>query len=132
MGRQRNNPQWKGKEESSERVLNEIEASQLSDVEYKTMVIRKLNELSVNYQKLQGNYEELTANYNSIKKDIETINKDQKEVKNTIFELKNTGEVIKIRLDEAEDWISELEDKVAKNSLKEQEKERDSKRRKRG
>ena len=31
MGRQRNNPQMKGKEESSERVLNEIEASQRSE-----------------------------------------------------------------------------------------------------
>ena len=50
----------KGKEESSERVLNEIEASQLSDIEFKTTVIRKLNELSENYKKttgkLQGTY----------------------------------------------------------------------------
>ena len=53
MERQRNNPQSKGKEESSERVLNEIEASKLSNIEFKTMVIRKLKELSVNYQKLQ-------------------------------------------------------------------------------
>ena len=103
MGRQRNNPQMKGKEEASERMLNDKEASQLSDIEFKTMVIRKLNELSMNYQKLQGNYKGFTPKYISIKKDIETINKDQKEVKNTIFELKNTGEVIKIRLDEAED-----------------------------
>ena len=58
----------KGKEESSERVLNEIEASQLSDIEFKTMVIRKLNELSDNYQKLQGNYEELTENDISMKR----------------------------------------------------------------
>ena len=38
MGRQRNNPQSKGKEESSERELNEIEASKLLDTEFKTMV----------------------------------------------------------------------------------------------
>ena len=37
MGRQRNNPQSKGKEESSERMLNEIDTSQLSDNEFKTM-----------------------------------------------------------------------------------------------
>ena len=90
MGRQRNNPQSKGKEESSERMLNKIEASQLSDIEFKTMVIRKLNELTENYQKLQGSYKELTANYNSMKKDIEIINKSQEEMKNTISELKNT------------------------------------------
>ena len=88
------------------------------------MVIRKLNELSANYQKLQGSYEELTANYISIKEDIETINKNQEEMKNTISELKNTVEGIKIRLDEAEDQISELEDKVEKNTQNEQEKEK--------
>ena len=70
MGRQRNNTQSKGKEEASERILNEIEASQLSETEIKAMVIRKHNELSENYQKLQGNYEELTARYISMKKDI--------------------------------------------------------------
>ena len=51
----------KGKEEISERMLNEIEASQLSDIEFKAMAIRKLNELTENYQKLQGNNNELTA-----------------------------------------------------------------------
>ena len=56
MGRQRNNPQMKGKEEASERMLNEIEASQLSGIEFKALVIRELNELTQNYQKLQGNY----------------------------------------------------------------------------
>ena len=53
MGIQRNNPQLKGKEESSEKVLNEIETSQLSDIEFKTIVVRKLNELTENYQKLR-------------------------------------------------------------------------------
>ena len=56
MGRQRNNPQMKGKEEASERMLTEKEATQLSDTEFKAMVIRKLTELTENYQKLQGNY----------------------------------------------------------------------------
>ena len=48
------------------------------------MVIRKLNELSENYQKLQGNYAELIANYNNMKKKIVIINKSQEEMKNTI------------------------------------------------
>ena len=39
------------------------------------MVIKKLTELTENYQKLQGNYNELTANYTNMKKKIETINK---------------------------------------------------------
>ena len=56
-------------------MLNEIEASQLSDIELKELVIRKFNEFTENYQKLQGNVNELTANYINMKKEIEIINK---------------------------------------------------------
>ena len=49
----------KGKGGASERMLTEKEASQLSDTEFKAMVIRKLIELTENYKKLQGNYNEL-------------------------------------------------------------------------
>ena len=83
----------KGKEEASERMQTEKEASQLSDAEFKAMVMRKLTELSElkeNYQKLQGNYNELTANYINMKKEIEIITMGQEEMKNTISELKNT------------------------------------------
>ena len=69
MGRQRNNLQMKRKEEASETMLNEQEASQLSDTEFKELVIRKLNELTQNYQKLQGNYNEFTANDINLKKE---------------------------------------------------------------
>ena len=110
-------------------MLNEIEASQLSNTEFKAMVIRKLNELTA---KLQGNYEELTENCISIKNDIETINKGQKEMKYIISELKNTVEGIKSRLREAEDKISKLEDEVGKNSQKEHKKKKRLKRMKRG
>ena len=44
----------KGKEEASERMLIEKEATQLSDTEFKSVVIRKLALLTENYQKLQG------------------------------------------------------------------------------
>ena len=113
-GRQRNKPQLKGKGELPETMLNEKEASQLSDTEFKAMVIRKLTELTKNYGKIKGNYNELTTNYINMKKEIETINKGQEEKKNTISELKNTVEGIQNRLDEAEDWIREVEDKVEK------------------
>ena len=65
----------KRKEEASEIMLTEKEATQLSDTEFKAMVFRKLNKLMWNYQKLQGNCNELTANYINMKKETETINK---------------------------------------------------------
>ena len=53
----------KGKEEASERMLNEIETSQVSDTEFKAMVIRKLTGPTKNHQKPQGNNNEFTAKY---------------------------------------------------------------------
>ena len=48
----------KGREEASQKMLNEIEASQPSDIEFKAMVIRKLNE----HAKNSKNYRETTMN----------------------------------------------------------------------
>ena len=48
----------KGKEEASERMLNEIEASQLSDTEFKAMVIKS----SLSSQRITRNYRETTMN----------------------------------------------------------------------
>ena len=113
MGKQRKNPQLKGMEESPIKELNEMEASKLSDIEFKRMVIRMLEEFS-------DNYKELSGNYNSMKKEIESINKNQEEMKNTNPEIKNTREGITSRLDEAEDQIGELEDKIQRNTQVEQ------------
>ena len=79
----------KGKGEVSETMLHEKEASQQSDSEFKELVMRKLHELTQNYQKLQGNYTELTANYINMKKEIETINRGQEEMKNTRIQFLN-------------------------------------------
>ena len=46
-------------------------------------------------------------------------------MKNRIYELKNTLEGIKSRQDQADNTISELEDKVEKISQKEKEKKND-------
>ena len=68
MGRQKNNAQMKGKGEVSETMLNEKEAKQLSDNEFKELVIKKLHELTQNYPKLQGNYNELIGDYINMKR----------------------------------------------------------------
>ena len=77
------------KEQKCPEELNEMEASNLSDIEFKKMVIRILNELS--------------ENYNSMTKDREIIKKNQSEMKNTTSEVTNTLEGTNTRLDEAED-----------------------------
>ena len=88
----------KGKEEVSETMLNEQEANQLSNIEFKELVVRKLNDLTENYQKQQGNYNELTANSINMKKERETINKGQEELNKPSSKLKNTVDGIKSQL----------------------------------
>ena len=93
----------KEQENSPEEKLNEMEASNLSDREFRIMIIRILH---------------------SMKKDMETIKKDWSEIKNATFEINNTLEEINSRLDDAEDWTNDLEDKVEKNSHTENQKEK--------
>ena len=90
MGRHRNNHQSKWREESPERVLKEIRASNLSDIEFKIMVIRMLKELSESSKELYGSYKKHNWNYISMKEDTETMSKSQEEMKKTISEMKNT------------------------------------------
>ena len=75
MGRQKKNLQSKGMEDSPLKELNEMEVSKLSDIEFKIMVIKMLEELT-------DNYKELSENYTGIKKEIGTINKNQEENNN--------------------------------------------------
>ena len=111
----------KGKGEVSETMLNEIQASQLSAIEFKALVIRKLNELTQKYQKLEGNHNELTAKYINVKREVETINKGKGEMKNTISELKKKpkADLVKQRIGSAS-WRTRQE----RNTQKEQEKEK--------
>ena len=67
---------------------------------------------------------ELSENYSSRKTGIETIKKNQQKMKNTISEMKNTPEGINSRLDETEDQISDLGDKLSEHTQSEQQKEK--------
>ena len=58
-------------EDSPLQQLNEMEASKLSDIEFKGMIIRMLEELT-------DKYKELSENYNSMKKKIETKTRTRK------------------------------------------------------
>ena len=61
MGRQKT-LKLKGKEESPEKVLNEIEANKLLDTEFKIKLITMLKELIKNYKELHKSCKELPGN----------------------------------------------------------------------
>ena len=92
MRRQRNMFKIKEKDKAQEKELKMV-TSNLTDTEFKTLIIRMLSDLSENFDKEIEN----------IKIEIEDIKKNQSEIRNIITEIKNTVEGIKSRLDESED-----------------------------
>ena len=62
------------------------------------------------------------------KKELEDLVNKQTEMNNTITEMKNTLEGINSRINEAEEWISKLEDRMVEITAAEQNKEKRMKR----
>ena len=86
--------QMKKQIKTPEKELNEMEICNLSDAEFKTLIIRMLKELS---------------------KDLNNIKKIQSEVKDTLIEIKNNLQRKTCRLlDEANNQINDLEHKEEK------------------
>ena len=88
--------QMKEQIKTPEKELNEMELNNLSDAEFKTLVIRMLKELS---------------------EDLTSIKKIQSEMK---FTLRNNLQGNNSRVDEVERQINDLEHKEAKNNQSEQ------------
>ena len=105
MGRQKQT-QMKEQENSLEE-LNERQASNVSNIEFRVMIIRILN---------------------CVKKDTQTMKYGHLEMKNAVSQINNTLEGINSRLHEAADQICGLEDKVRKNTQAEPQKEKRMKR----
>ena len=63
-------------------------------------------------------------------KDLEELKNKQTEMDNTITEMKNTLEGFSSRVTEAEEWISDLEDRMVEFTAAEQNKEKRMKRNK--
>ncbi|KAK1328198.1 hypothetical protein QTO34_012621, partial [Cnephaeus nilssonii] len=82
----------KEKQASPEKEVNEPEANNLSEKEFREMVIRWLKRMEDKFDNMSKNQEEMKKN--------------QEEMKNDIAAVKNSIESIKSRLEEAEDRIS--------------------------
>ena len=86
-----------------------MEISNLSDAEFKTLVIRMLKELS---------------------EDLNSIKKIQSEMKDALIEIKNNLQWNNSRVDETKNQINDLEHKEPKNNQSEQQEKRNKKKKK--
>ena len=93
----------KEQNKTPEKELNEMEISNLSDAEFKILVIRMLKELS---------------------EDLNNIKKVQSEAMGILIEIKNNLQGNNVRVDEAKNPINDLEHKEAKNNQSEQQEKR--------
>ena len=92
--RKRNIAQMKEQTKTPEKELNKMEISNLSDAEFKTLVLRMLREL---------------------REDLKSIKKIQSETKDTLIEIKNNLQGDNGSVGEPQDQISNLEHKEEKN-----------------
>ena len=102
MRRQSNMAQMKEQIKTPEKELNEMEISNLPEVEFKPMFIRMFKERS---------------------EDLSSIKKTQLETKDSLIEIKNILQGNN-RMDEAENQINDLEHKEEKNIQSEQQEEK--------
>ena len=103
MKRQRNMAQMKEQVKTPETELTEMEVNNLSDAEFKTLVLRMLKELSG---------------------DLNSIKKIQSEMKDTLIKIKNNSQINSSRGVEAENQINDLEHKETKNNQSRQHEEK--------
>ena len=95
-------------------LTNEEEIGSLPEKELRIMIVKMIQNLGNRMEKIQATFN----------KDIEESKSKQTVMNNTINEIKNTLEGINSRITEAEEWISDLQDKTVEITTSEQNKEK--------
>ena len=97
---------------------NEEEIGSLPEKEFRVMIVKMIQNLANRMEKIKD----------TLNKDLEELKNKQTEMNNTVTEMKTTLERINSRITEAEEWISDLEDRMVEFTAVEQNKEKGKKR----
>ena len=106
MRRQRNIQQMKEQGKNQPDQTNEEEIGSLTEKEFRVMIVKMIQNLENRMEKTQER----------INKDLEELKSKQTMMNSTINEIKNSQEGINSRITEAEERISDLEDKNSGNN----------------
>ena len=108
--------QMKEQDKTPEKQLNEVEIGNLPEKEFRIMIVKMIQNIG---KRMEAKIEKMQ----------DVFNKDLEELKdNTITEMKTTLEGINSRITEAEEQISDLEDRMVEPTAVEQNKEKRMKR----
>ena len=115
MNKKRDTVQMKEQTRNTRVQINEEEIGKLPEKEFRIMIVKMIKNLENKMERMQE----------SINKDLEEL-KNKHTENNTITEIKNTLDIqiFNSRISEAEEWISELEDKMVEIIAEEQNKEK--------
>ena len=114
MRRQRNTQQTKEQGKNPPDLTNEEEIGSLPEKEFRIMIVKMTQNLGNKMEKIQERFNQ----------DLEELKSKQIVMNNTINEIKNTLEGSNSRITEAEERISDLEDKIVEITTAEQNKEK--------
>ena len=114
MRGQRNTQQMKQQGKNSPDLTNEEEIGCLPEKEFRIMIGKMIQNLGNRMEKIKETFN----------KDLEELKSKQTVMNNAINEIKNSLEGIKSRITEAEEWISDLEDKMVEITTAELNKEK--------
>ena len=112
MRRQRNTTQMKEQTRNTEVQINEEKIGKLPEKELRKLIVKMIKNLENKMEKIQE----------SRNKDIDELKNKHTETNNTITEMKYTLNGISSGISEAEERISELEDKMVEITFEEQNK----------
>ena len=105
-------------DKTPEKQLNEVEIGNLSEKEFRIMIVKMIQGLG---KRMEAKIEKMQEMFN---KDLEELKNKQTEMDNTITEMKTTLEGINSRITEAEERISDLEDTMVEFTDAEHNKEK--------
>ena len=124
MKRQRNTQQVKEQDKGPPYQTQE-EIGNLPDKEFRIVIVKMIQSLEITMKSqingLETRIEKMQKRFN---KDLEEIKKNQYIMNNAINEIKNTLEATNSRITDAEDWISEIEDRMVEINESERKKEK--------
>ena len=109
--------QMKEQDKIPEKQLNEVEIGNIPEKEFRIMIVKMIQDLG---KRREAKMEKMQEMFN---KDLEELTNKETEMNTTINEMKNTLEGINSRITEAEEQISDLEDRMVEFTGVEQNKE---------
>ena len=119
MKRQRTITQMREKVKTPENQLSDQEILSLQEKDFRLLMLKMMQDIRNKLEAKADNLQE------TLSKEIQDIKLKQEEMKNTIIEIQNSGEAANSRIQEAEEQISEVEDRLGKSLLQNRKEKKD-------